>query len=135
MGCEVHRHQPDHLCPALQAGVKAAEDKKREVREFVEKSLGRESKVDEKKAAEEKKRQIREFVEQSLGREKKVEGKKEEGQKPAKRPRKLNPAIELIKMKAHAKGDTSTPASSRIYLRIHFPLDSNQPSQPMFFHK
>ncbi|TPX68379.1 hypothetical protein SpCBS45565_g03186 [Spizellomyces sp. 'palustris'] len=54
---------------------------------------------------------------------------------PKKKGKKLNPTIELMKMKMHAKGEKSVPLESRVYFRIYFPLASKIENQAMFFHK
>ncbi|KAI9095113.1 hypothetical protein DFS34DRAFT_626712 [Phlyctochytrium arcticum] len=52
-----------------------------------------------------------------------------------KRRKRLNPKIELMKMKMHAKGEMSMPEASRVYLRVCLPKESGQKSEPLYFHK
>lgn len=49
--------------------------------------------------------------------------------------KKLNPKLELMKMKGKAKGDTSIPLESRMYFSVHFPENSGQEPRPLFFDK
>jgi len=54
-----------------------------------------------------------------------------------KKGKKLNPKIELIKMKAKAKGDTGIPMKSRKYFRIYYPLNAKNESEnlPLYFNE
>ncbi|CAO3630697.1 unnamed protein product [Cunninghamella echinulata] len=54
---------------------------------------------------------------------------------PSKKIKKGSPAIELMKMKSKAKGVTSVPMASRLYLHIQFPKESNLSLQPMYLDK
>ncbi|KAI8099891.1 uncharacterized protein BX664DRAFT_322341 [Halteromyces radiatus] len=51
--------------------------------------------------------------------------------------RKVNPVVEMMKIKAKAKGLASVPMASRLYLYIKFPEDANlsQLEQPMYLDK
>ncbi|KAI8139732.1 hypothetical protein BJV82DRAFT_242346 [Fennellomyces sp. T-0311] len=51
------------------------------------------------------------------------------------KPVKKNTMIELMKMKSKAKGSSSIPLSSRLYLHVQFPKECNRASLPMFFDK
>ncbi|KAI8335185.1 hypothetical protein BC941DRAFT_431495 [Chlamydoabsidia padenii] len=55
----------------------------------------------------------------------------------AKKPKKVNLKVELMKIKAKAKGLTAVPMESRLYLRINFPNDSifSGQQQPMYLDK
>ncbi|KAG0175362.1 AN1-type zinc finger protein 1 [Apophysomyces sp. BC1015] len=48
---------------------------------------------------------------------------------------KTSSIVELMKAKAKAKGNTSIPMASRLYLNVQFPKESNIASAPMFFDK
>ncbi|RHZ89417.1 hypothetical protein Glove_14g45 [Diversispora epigaea] len=49
--------------------------------------------------------------------------------------KKENKMVKLMVLKSNAKGDSSIPPDSRLYLTIEFPRDSNIASKPMFFNK
>ncbi|GAB5590460.1 hypothetical protein Unana1_05360 [Umbelopsis nana] len=51
------------------------------------------------------------------------------------KPKKLNPKLELMKMKAKAKGDTSIPQASRMYFSVHFPQSTGKEPTPLYFDK
>ncbi|CAO3673025.1 unnamed protein product [Umbelopsis vinacea] len=51
------------------------------------------------------------------------------------KPKKLNPKLELMKMKAKAKGDTSIPQASRMYFSVHFPQSIDRDPVPLYFDK
>ncbi|KAJ3081927.1 AN1-type zinc finger protein 1 [Quaeritorhiza haematococci] len=113
-----HRHAPDHSCSGLVDDVSAKEQKKAEIKAFVASKLWTSN-----TSAASSTSDSSSAVTASA--------------KPKKRARKLNPAVELIKMKMHAKGENSVPMESRIYLRVCFPLESKEKtkSAPMFFNK
>ncbi|KAJ3170650.1 AN1-type zinc finger protein 1 [Geranomyces variabilis] len=49
--------------------------------------------------------------------------------------KKSSPMVELMKLKGTATGDKAVPLESRVFFRVLFPRESNQASQPLFFHK
>ncbi|GBC07236.1 hypothetical protein RclHR1_07320009 [Rhizophagus clarus] len=51
------------------------------------------------------------------------------------KPQKKNKKIEVMKLKSKAQGDSSIPASTRVYLSVDFPHDSKVSNKPMFFNK
>ncbi|KAI8853879.1 hypothetical protein BC829DRAFT_381545 [Chytridium lagenaria] len=54
----------------------------------------------------------------------------------AKRPTKVNPKIELMKMRSKAKGDANVSQENRVYIRVYLPQpESKEDSMPLFFHK
>ncbi|KAI9319149.1 hypothetical protein BX666DRAFT_1430198 [Dichotomocladium elegans] len=67
--------------------------------------------------------------------------KENQPQKVQKKPslaakKKMNPTVELMKMKSKAKGQASLPLTSRIYLYVTYPQEHSQPADlPMFFDK
>ncbi|TPX60092.1 hypothetical protein PhCBS80983_g01987 [Powellomyces hirtus] len=83
-------------------------------------------------ATAEQRRQLREKEEavKNLKRESRARGSG-----PPRKLKKLNPAIELMKMKMHAKGDKAVPLESRLFYRVYFPTANKVENQPMFFHK
>ncbi|KAJ3233987.1 AN1-type zinc finger protein 1 [Chytriomyces hyalinus] len=103
--CLAHRHAQDHNCDVGEKLVDAKQERREEIASLVQEKMG--SVVKEKKPVVAA-----------------VVGKK-----------KVNYAIELMKMKSSAKGESSIPTESRVYLRIHFPCESALPSQALFFHK
>ncbi|KAI9193329.1 uncharacterized protein BJ171DRAFT_528916 [Polychytrium aggregatum] len=54
---------------------------------------------------------------------------------PVKKAKRSSPAVELMRLKMHAKGDSSVPADNRVYFRAFFPLERPQPSLPLYFHR
>ncbi|KAI7878509.1 hypothetical protein K492DRAFT_208927 [Lichtheimia hyalospora FSU 10163] len=104
--CLRHRHGPDHNCPVSSP-------------------------------ADAKAHQRRLLAEAAVGRLKQQQPQSQQPKStlsataPVKK--KVNPTIELMKMKSKAKGSASIPMASRIYLNIHWP--AKEESQPMFFDK
>ncbi|KAJ3327114.1 AN1-type zinc finger protein 1 [Blyttiomyces sp. JEL0837] len=93
----------------------------------------------EQEQASERRQEIKQFISESLnkaggGTKSKTSGTTSTTTTAAK-PRKLNPAIELMKMKSNAKGESSIPSESRIYLRVTFPAESKRAPEAQFFHK
>ncbi|KND00068.1 uncharacterized protein SPPG_04409 [Spizellomyces punctatus DAOM BR117] len=108
--CLRHRHPPDHSCTApTQKDVKR-EEKEQAYKELIA-TLATSSENARQKA----------LATENLA--------------PKKKSKKLNPTIELMKMKMHAKGEKPVPLESRVYFRIYFPLESKIENQAMFFHK
>ncbi|KAI8613559.1 hypothetical protein BC830DRAFT_465704 [Chytriomyces sp. MP71] len=104
--CLAHRHAPDHSCRGVVKEAEEAKDKKEAIRAFVEKGVKG----------------------PTLG----------PTPKPASSTvpkKKVNYALELMKMKQSAKGDVSIPPESRVYLRVHFPAESSMNSETLYFHK
>ncbi|ORX52013.1 hypothetical protein DM01DRAFT_1337001 [Hesseltinella vesiculosa] len=55
--------------------------------------------------------------------------------KMTKKTSVTNPKIELMKIKAKAKGLGSVPMASRLYVHVQFPNESRQSTQPMYLDK
>ncbi|RUP48501.1 hypothetical protein BC936DRAFT_144479 [Jimgerdemannia flammicorona] len=51
------------------------------------------------------------------------------------RPVKGSRTVEVIKMKASARGDASIPQASRLYLHVRFPVEAGLPNKSMFMDK
>jgi hypothetical protein len=87
--------------------------------------LAQQEKQNRKVAAQQK-------IEQHLG--KRIPTAEKSKQATAK-VKKLNPKLELMKMKGKAKGDTGIPLESRMYFSVHFPVASGREPCPLFFDK
>jgi len=105
--CLKHRHPIDHKCSQVEKEKNEADKKKQEIKNLIE--------INFKKNAPAK------------------------TTTPAikKKGKKLNPKIELIKMKAKAKGDAGIPMKCRKYFRVYYPLNSKNESEnlPLFFNE
>ncbi len=114
-----HRHASDHLCPKKDQSDTDKQEKSDQIRKFVKDKLGQPD-VIETKAPDKKK--------------------------------KMNPKVELMKMRHKAlvshslwnwldgitahwwnKGDNGIPVDKRVYLKVHYPIETKKDSQAMFF--
>ncbi|KAI8388129.1 uncharacterized protein BYT42DRAFT_223382 [Radiomyces spectabilis] len=88
-------------------------------------------------ADEERKVQRREAAQEKLAKTFKPPPSSPVTQRKANRDtaQKKNTMVEMMKIKAKAKGLTSVPLNSRIYLYVHFPKETHTEPQPMFFDK
>ncbi|KAJ3221169.1 AN1-type zinc finger protein 1 [Clydaea vesicula] len=78
-----------------------------------------------------KSNEIKDLISEKLSSSTKIENSNK-----IKKPKKVNPAIELTRMKLHAMGDKGIPVESRVYFQVHLPLESNNKQIfKMFFHK
>ncbi|KAJ3211259.1 AN1-type zinc finger protein 1 [Dinochytrium kinnereticum] len=103
-----HRHAPDHDCERVKKQEEAAASNRTNIKEFLNQRFPSNS-------------QQKSTAAPPL---------------PARKVAKLNPKIELMKMKSKAKGESSVPQESRIYLRVYLPQpEAKEESVPFFFHK
>jgi AN1-type zinc finger protein 1 len=100
-----HRYRAAHQCSADTKALKDKEDRKAAARMKIEEHLGK--RPLEKKATP----------------------------STVVRPKRLNPKLELMKLKKRAKGDDGLPQESRLYFTVHFPESSKKESVPLFFDK
>lgn len=104
--CLKHRHPSTHQCESLFADEKKRLERKLAAQEKVAKTL--------KLSGNITKQTTRTVV-------------------PAKS--KTGGMVELMKMKSQAKGDSSVPVASRIYLYVQCPKSSNMDSMSVYFDK
>jgi hypothetical protein len=100
-----HRYRTAHHCAADAKALKDKEDRKTAARLKIEEHLGKRP----------------------------LEKKPTPSTIP--RPKRLNPKLELMKMRARAKGDDAVPQESRIYFNVHFPESSKIVPVPLYFDK
>ncbi|KAH8554066.1 hypothetical protein BGW37DRAFT_242374 [Umbelopsis sp. PMI_123] len=103
--CLKHRYRTAHHCAADAKALKDKEDRKTAARLKIEEHLGKRP----------------------------LEKKPTPSTIP--RPKRLNPKLELMKMRARAKGDNAVPQESRIYFNVHFPESSKIVPVPLYFDK
>lgn len=100
-----HRYRAAHQCSADAKAIKDKEERKTAARMKIEEHLGK--RPSEKKATP----------------------------STVVRPKRLNPKLELMKLKTRAKGDDGVPQESRLYFTVHFPDSSKKDPVPLFFDK
>ncbi|CAO3692430.1 unnamed protein product [Umbelopsis ramanniana] len=103
--CLKHRYRAAHQCSADAKAIKDKEERKTAARMKIEEHLGK--RPSEKKATP----------------------------STVVRPKRLNPKLELMKLKTRAKGDDGVPQESRLYFTVHFPDSSKKDPVPLFFDK
>ncbi|KAG4103228.1 hypothetical protein H8356DRAFT_1647490 [Neocallimastix lanati (nom. inval.)] len=107
--CLKHRHPIDHKCTQVEKEKIEADLKKQEIKNLIQNNFKNSTASTHKTTT------------------------------PAikKKGKKLNPKIELIKMKAKAKGDAGIPMKCRKYFRIYYPLNSKNESEnlPLYFNE